>query len=145
MRVGELVKLKIGDVDFWSGSVKVMGKRSKQRFCYLTDTAVSFLEKYLEKRPPKPEALFLNKNGTGISDVSVRKIVEKYIRKTAISKKVSPHTIRHTFATVLLSRGCDLRSVQELLGHESISSTQIYTHISPRKLKEVYDKTHPRA
>jgi len=145
MRVGELTAVRINDIDFWSGSVKVTGKGRKQRFCYLTENAVEFIEKYLEKRPKKPERLFLNKNGTPLSAVSIRKNLNKYIRNTAIVKRVSPHTIRHSFATILLSRGCGLRAIQELLGHADISSTQIYTHISPKHLKEVYDKTHPRA
>jgi len=145
MRVGELVTLKLSDVDVWSSTVKVTGKGSRQRFCYLTDSAVEALERYLEKRPPKPEALFLNKNLTRLSAVSVRSIVNKHINKAAISKRISPHSIRHSFATIMLSRGCDLRSIQEFLGHKDISTTQIYTHISARRLKDVYDKTHPRA
>ena len=145
MRVGELTDIRISDIDFWSGSAKVTGKGRKQRFCYLTETAVDFIEKYLERRPKNPDKLFLNKNGTPLSAVSVRKNLNKYIKKTAIVKHVSPHTIRHSFATILLSRGCGLRAIQELLGHADISTTQIYTHISPKHLKEVYDKTHPRA
>jgi len=145
MRVGELVTLKLSDVDVWSSTVKVTGKGSRQRFCYITDSAVEALERYLEKRPPKPEALFLNKNLTRLSAVSVRSIVNKHINKAAISKRISPHSIRHSFATIMLSRGCDLRSIQEFLGHKDISTTQIYTHISARRLKDVYDKTHPRA
>lgn len=145
MRVGEMTGLKVDDIDFWSGSAKVTGKGSKQRFCYLTDKSVDFIEKYLEKRPKKPRGLFLNRNGTVLTSRGVRIILNKYIKKTAITKHVSPHTIRHSFATILLARGCGLRSVQELLGHKDISSTQIYTHISPKRLKEVYDKTHPRA
>ena len=145
MRVGELTALSINDVDVWSSSVKVTGKGNKQRFCFITDTAVEFIERYLELRRPKPDALFLNKSATALSARSVRNILNKYIRKAAIAKHTSPHTIRHSFATVLLTRGCDLRSIQELLGHKDISSTQIYTHISPKRLKEVYDKAHPRA
>jgi len=145
MRVGELVSLKRPDVDVWSSTVKVTGKGSRQRFCYVTDSAVEAIEKYLEKRPPKPEALFLNKNGTRLSAVSVRAILNKHMNKAAISKHVSPHSIRHSFATIMLSRGCDLRSIQEFLGHKDISTTQIYTHISAKRLKDVYDKTHPRA
>lgn len=145
MRVGELVALKIADVDVWSSTVKVTGKGSRQRFCYINDSAVEALERYLEKRPPKPEALFLNKNGTGLSAVSIRSILNKHINKAAIAKHVSPHSIRHSFATILLSRGCDLRSIQEFLGHKDISTTQIYTHISTRRLKDIYDKSHPRA
>jgi len=145
MRVGELVSLKRPDVDVWSSTVKVMGKGSRQRFCYVTDSAVEAIERYLEQRPPKPEALFLNKNGTRLSAVSVRAILNKHMNKAAISKHVSPHSIRHSFATIMLSRGCDLRSIQEFLGHKDISTTQIYTHISAKRLKDVYDKTHPRA
>ncbi|MEA2082220.1 MAG: site-specific tyrosine recombinase/integron integrase [Elusimicrobiota bacterium] len=145
MRVGELVSLRHSDVDVWSSTVKVTGKGSRQRFCYITDTAVEAIERYLERRPKKPEALFLNKNGTRLSAVSVRAILNKHMNKAAISKHVSPHSIRHSFATIMLSRGCDLRSIQEFLGHKDISTTQIYTHISTKRLKDVYDKTHPRA
>ncbi|MBA3065853.1 tyrosine recombinase XerC [bacterium] len=145
MRVGELVALKRADVDVWSSTVKVTGKGNRQRFCYITDTAIEFIERYLEMRPVKPEALFLNKNGTRLSAVSVRAILNKHMNKAAISKHISPHSIRHSFATIMLSRGCDLRSIQEFLGHKDISTTQIYTHISAKRLKDVYDKTHPRA
>ena len=144
MRVGELVNLKISDVDVWSSTIRVFGKGKKQRFCYLTDSAIEYIERYLDARKGKSEFLFLNKAGKPISCVSVRKMLKKYINQAAIKKKISPHTIRHSFASILLSRGCDLKSIQELLGHKDISSTQIYTHISPQKLKEIYDQTHPR-
>ncbi|PKN00050.1 MAG: tyrosine recombinase XerD [Elusimicrobia bacterium HGW-Elusimicrobia-2] len=145
MRVGELTALKISDIDVWSSTAKVTGKGSRQRFCYINDSAVEAVERYLERRPPKPEALFLNKNGTGLSAVSIRSILNKHMNKAAILKHVSPHSIRHSFATIMLSRGCDLRSIQEFLGHKDISTTQIYTHISAKRLKDVYDRTHPRA
>jgi site-specific recombinase XerD len=112
-------------------------------------TAQDALAVYLEARAAGTAkshgALFLNKSGTRLTDRSVRRILIKYCRKAAIQKEVSPHTLRHSFATHLLDRGADLRSVQELLGHESLSTTQIYTHVTTKRLKEVYDEVHPRA
>jgi len=91
------------------------------------------------------KVIFLNKNGTRLTDRSVRRVVKKYIKRVSLREDISPHTLRHSFATHLLNRGADLRSVQELLGHMNLSTTQIYTHVTTKRLKEVYDKSHPRA
>ncbi|MFC1805013.1 tyrosine-type recombinase/integrase, partial [Candidatus Omnitrophota bacterium] len=109
------------------------------------DKAVSAIRAYLDKRKKKTEVLFLNRSGIRISDRGIRNVIKKYIRLTSIKQGVSAHTLRHSFATHLLNRGADLRSVQELLGHANLSTTQIYTHLTTEKLKNVYDKAHPRA
>ncbi|MEE8360387.1 MAG: tyrosine recombinase XerC [Candidatus Omnitrophota bacterium] len=145
IRVSELVGLDIEDVDFIGGVVKVMGKGKIERICPIGDEASNSLRSYLGKRPKKNKALFLNKAGGRLHDRSVRRIIDKYIKKISLKEKISPHTFRHSFATHLLDRGADLRSVQELLGHKNLSTTQIYTHITMERLKAVYDKTHPRA
>jgi len=145
MRVSELVGLNVDDVDLISGVAKVMGKGRKERICPVGDAALSSLRDYLGRRPKNDAALFLNKSGSRLRDRSVRRIIDKYIRKISLKDKISPHTLRHSFATHLLERGADLRSVQELLGHKNLSTTQIYTHVTAERLKSVYDKTHPRA
>jgi len=109
------------------------------------ETATSTIRKYLDKRSKQNDALFLNKNGRRITTRGVRGVVGKYIRLVGMKEGVSPHTLRHSFATHLLNRGADLRTVQELLGHANLSTTQIYTHLTTEKLKSVYDKAHPRA
>jgi tyrosine recombinase XerC len=144
-RVSELVSLDEDDVDFISGVVKVLGKGKKERLLPIGEKAIAALRKYLNKRKAKKPILFLNKNYTRLTARSVRRIINKYIMKTALRQKVSPHTLRHSFATHLLNRGADLRSVQELLGHANLTTTQIYTHITTDRLKEIYDKAHPRA
>lgn len=145
MRISELVGTNIEDVDFISGVVKVRGKGKKERIVPIGEPAISAIRKYLDKRGINNQAVFLNKNKTRITDRGVRDIVGKYIRIASIRRGISPHTLRHSFATHLLNRGADLRSVQELLGHASLSTTQIYTHLTTEKLKSVYDKAHPRA
>lgn len=147
IRVSELVGLNIEDIDFIGGIVKVMGKGKKERIVPIGDIALSAIRAYLERRKKEQEAkaLFLNKSGKRITDRGVRNIIDKYIRIASIKQGVSPHTLRHSFATHLLNRGADLRSVQELLGHVNLSTTQIYTHLTTEKLKKVYDKAHPRA
>ena len=150
IRVGELVGLSINDVDFIGGVTKVKGKGKKERMIPVGDTALRAIKKYLDRRSSnelmrnKP-ALFLNKNGGRLSSGAVRQIVDKCIHTASLREKISPHTLRHSFATHLLDRGADLRSVQELLGHANLSTTQIYTHITTDRLKAVYDKAHPRA
>jgi len=149
MRVSELMCLNISDLDFVGGTLKVQGKGKKERMVPIGGTAVRAVEAYLgdrtenEKQPSSP--LFLNKNGTRLTDRSVRRILIKYAKRAGITKDISPHTIRHTFATHLLDRGADLRSVQDLLGHENLSTTQIYTHVTTKRLKDAYEKAHPRA
>ncbi len=149
IRVSELVGLSREDVDMIAGVVKVRGKGKKERLALLGREAQRSLRRYQQELEPDKvfddKAVFLNKNGTRLTDRSVRRIVDKYIKKCSIEQKISPHSIRHSFATHLLNNGADLRSVQELLGHKNLSTTQIYTHLSSEKLKEMYIKAHPRA
>jgi len=145
LRISELVGLSLDDLDHISGIVKVMGKGKKERVVPIGEAALSAIRKYLDKRKKESSALFLNKNGKRISARGVRNIVEKYLKSAGIAHGVSPHTFRHSFATHLLNRGADLRTVQELLGHANLSTTQIYTHLSSDRLKIVYDKAHPHA
>lgn len=145
IRISELTALNSDDIDFISGIAKVMGKGKKERIVPVGDSALSAIRAYSERKKKETLALFLNKNGTRITTRGVRGIVEKYLRAAGIRHGVSPHTLRHSFATHLLNRGADLRSVQELLGHANLSTTQIYTHLTTEKLKSVYDKAHPRA
>lgn len=145
IRISELVGLNTPDIDFISGVIKVMGKGKKERVVPIGECAIGAIKDYLEKRKKQSDALFLNKSGRRITDRGVRNIVEKYIRLASLKQGVSAHTLRHSFATHLLNRGADLRSVQELLGHANLSTTQIYTHLTTERLKTVYDKAHPRA
>jgi len=145
MRISEVVSSNISSVDFISGIVKVMGKGRKERIVPIGECALSALRKYLDKRKTQTDALFLNKNNRRITDRGVRGIVAKYLRLASMKQGISPHTLRHSFATHLLNRGADLRSVQELLGHANLSTTQVYTHLTTERLKSVYDKAHPRA
>jgi len=145
MRISELVNLDITDVDFISGIVKVKGKGKKERLLPIGEKALEAIRGYLEKRNKDTDAVFLNKFGKRISSRAVRNIVSKYVHLAALKRGVSPHTIRHSFATHLLERGADLRSVQELLGHANISTTQIYTHLTTERLKQIYNQAHPRA
>ncbi len=153
LRVGELASLSVTDIDYSAGYVIVMGKGRKERFVPVGSDAIAALGDYLRLARPalaakstRPtRALFLNFRGGRLTARSVARLVDKYVKLTALRKRVSPHTIRHSFATHLLARGADLRSVQEMLGHASISTTQIYTHVTRKRLKEVYDKAHPRA
>jgi integrase/recombinase XerC len=149
LRVGELVAISVEDVDLESGLVKVFGKRKKERIVPVGTIALKALRAYLEARPEKNSAiqnpLFINKNYTRLTDRSVRRIILKYARQLGIKKDVYPHMFRHSFATHMLDRGADLRSVQELLGHENLSTTQIYTHVSLKRVREAFETAHPRA
>ncbi len=145
IRVSELVGLDVHDVDFISNIVKVYGKGKKERLVPIGNKALDAIKRYLMKRSSEAKALFLNKNGKRLTDRSVRNIIEKYIVATSMRHHISPHTLRHSFATHLLNHGADLRSVQELLGHVNLSTTQIYTHMTTERLKRVYDHAHPRA
>ncbi len=149
LRVSELAGLNVSSVDVISNLVKVMGKGKKERLVPIGDKAVERIEDYRDSCKCKPhrdrKALFLNKNGTRLTDRGIRNILNKHIATTSVRMNVSPHVLRHSFATHLLDRGADLRSVQELLGHTSISTTQIYTHVTTDRLKKVYEKAHPRA
>jgi site-specific recombinase XerD len=144
-RVSELVSLKRSDLDLIGGIIKVKGKGRKERLLPLGEPAIESIKRYLDKRKDNNPFLFVNQRGKPLTDRGVRLIVERYIKKVFLSLKVSPHTFRHSFATHLLNRGADLRSVQELLGHSSISTTQVYTHLTIDILKKIYDKAHPRA
>lgn len=165
LRINELELLDVSDIDLGSGYVRVIGKRTGERLAPLGSRAVEALKGYLiESRPrlllnkKKPadgrqvqisarynNALFLNRWGQRLTGRGVRKIIDKYVEKVCLERKISPHTLRHSFATHLLNAGADLRSVQELLGHKRLSSTQVYTHVTGERLKQVYKKSHPRA
>ncbi len=154
VRVGELTGLNLGDVDLDQKVMKVRGKGKKERIVPVGRPALSALSAYLVKRKELIRAraenyleapIFVNRRGTRLTERSVARIVEKYIRMSGVNKRVGPHTLRHSFATHLLDAGADLRVIQELLGHESLSTTQKYTAVSVSRLMEVYDKSHPRA
>jgi len=145
LRISELVAMDSSNVDFISGIIKVMGKGKKERIVPLGDIAIRALRRYLEGRKKKSDIIFLNKNGKRITTRGVRDIVCKYLKIAGMNRGISPHTLRHSFATHLLNRGADLRTVQELLGHANLSTTQIYTHLTTDKLKSVYNKAHPHA
>jgi integrase/recombinase XerC len=151
LRVSELVNLKMSDINLDEMIVKVMGKGRKERLVPVGTKACESLKKYLDVRPAfaagsgSDEAVFVNKNGKKISVRSVERMLEKYLKQSGINKNVTPHVLRHTFATHLLNAGADMRGIQELLGHTSLSTTQKYTHIGLEKMMEVYDKAHPKA
>ena len=145
IRISELTGLKVDDIDFIGSVVKVMGKGRKERIVPIGEQAIRAIRAYLEKRKKQSEALFLNKSGKRMTVRGIRNLVQKYVLIASMKHGVSPHTLRHSFATHLLNRGADLRSVQELLGHVNLSTTQIYTHLTTERLKSVYDKAHPRA
>lgn len=153
IRVSELVGMSLHDADYRLGYVRVMGKGAKERIVPLGGLACQAIESYLHDARPqllKPghsaeTALFLNKFGSRLSDRSVRRLVDKYVEQAALDQPISPHTLRHSFATHMLDNGADLRSVQELLGHSSVSTTQLYTHVTRERLKAVYQEAHPRA
>jgi integrase/recombinase XerC len=155
VRVAELTKLNLGHIDFKNRLIRVTGKRRKERIVPFGEPALDALKVYLDVREGfleaapvserEPEALFLNYQGTRITTRSVGRMVEKYIRICAGRYDISPHALRHSFATHLLDSGADLRDIQELLGHARLSTTQVYTHVSMEKLIQVYDKAHPKA
>lgn len=146
IRVGELVSLAIEDVNMIEEMIKVTGKGKKERIVPVGAPAMQALMNCIEKRPVNNSRnVFLNKYGGPLSARSVERIVDKYSRKAALNRRITPHTFRHSFATHLLNRGADLRTVQELLGHESITTTQVYTHLTIERLREFYNKNHPRA
>jgi len=142
IRVSELVGLNIHDVDFIGNIAKVLGKGKKERLVPLGNQAVNAIKDYVDHRKTTSKALFLNKNGTRLTDRGIRLIVNKYINAVSTQMHISPHIFRHSFATHLLNRGADLRSVQELLGHSSLSSTQVYTHVSNKRLRDVHRQHH---
>lgn len=150
VRVSELVNIKLSDINHYDNTIKILGKGSKERIVIFGSFCEDILSMYLNdgrKRLLKSDNdyLFLNKNGGRLSDRSVRNIIEDIIFKCSIDYKVSPHTLRHTFATDMLNAGADLVSVKDLLGHSSLNTTSIYTHVSNAQIKQVYEFAHPRA
>lgn len=150
IRSSELVRLNVKDVDFLSGMVRALGKRRKERIAPLGSFAVAAVEDYLLARGISPARaasrtvpLFLNRFGRRLSTRGIQRVLDKYICRAGLDGKTSPHTLRHSFATHLLEGGADLRAVQELLGHSSLSTTQIYTHLTTERLKEIYERAHP--
>ncbi|OPZ87687.1 MAG: Tyrosine recombinase XerC [bacterium ADurb.Bin429] len=159
MRVSELTALKLDDINAADGTagllaLRVLGKGRKQRVILLGEEAVAALRAYLDggrpallakREGPDDGALFLNRFGTRLTDRGVARMLHKYVMLTCARHGISPHALRHTFATHLLNHGADLRTVQQLLGHVSLATTEVYTHVSARRLREVYEQAHPRA
>ncbi|GAB6167213.1 tyrosine recombinase XerC [Thermostilla marina] len=152
LRISELVGLNDGDLDLRAGVVRVRGKGKKERLAPLGRYAVSALRRWLEVRkvsPKEPDGpdrpVFVNRFGRRITTRSVARMLEKYLKETGLDARTTPHSLRHSFATHLLDNGADIRSVQELLGHKSLATTQIYTHLTTTGLQELYRKAHPRA
>ncbi len=152
LRVSELVGLNDGDLHLEEGLIRVRGKGRRERLAPLGSYAIRALRRWLQVRPLGPPGatapdrpVFVNRFGRRLTTRSVGRMLEKYLRQTGLDQRTSPHTLRHSFATHLLDRGADIRSVQELLGHKSISTTQIYTHLSAAALRAAYEKAHPRA
>jgi integrase/recombinase XerC len=152
MRVSELVGLNMDDVDFLGEVVHIRGKGKKERIAPISSSALQVIQHYMEFRNRRSQSnpnfdsrvLFVNKHGRRLSTRSVRRKMDKYLKMAGLDPAISPHTLRHSFATHMLNNGADLRSVQELLGHQSLSTTQIYTHLGTTRLKEVYQSAHPR-
>lgn len=151
VRVSELVNIKLSDIDFSEKTIRIHGKGNKERFVFYGEYCEEALNLYINNLRRKlvdknnNEFLFLNKYGGKISDRSIRNIINTIIKETSIKMNIHPHTLRHTFATHLLSQGIDLKSVQFLLGHENLSSTEIYTHVTDEMLRNVYLHSHPRS
>jgi integrase/recombinase XerC len=153
IRVSELVELDMQDLDLTEGVLRVKGKGRKDRLTPIGSQAIRAVQRYFELRAIDSRSqqsthgtrVFLNKHGEPLSTRSVRRKLDKYLITAGLDPGISPHTLRHSFATHLLNNGADLRSVQELLGHQSLSTTQIYTHLTTGRMKEVYDAAHPRA
>ena len=152
IRVSELVALNMDDIDFLGEVLHVRGKGKKERIAPISSSALQTIQHYMEFRNKRSQnnenfdtrVLFVNKHGRRLSTRSVRRKMDKYLKMAGLDPNISPHTLRHSFATHMLNNGADLRSVQELLGHQSLSTTQVYTHLTTSKLKEVYDQAHPR-
>jgi len=151
VRVSELVSLDLRNVNIENGFIRCFGKGAKERIVPMGDVAVRYLKEYLARgrsklvKPGRSDAFFVNQHGRRLTRQGFWKIIKKYARKAKIKTGITPHTLRHSFATHLLENGADLRSVQEMLGHADISTTQIYTHLTRKRLKEIYDRSHPRA
>lgn len=151
LRIQELLSLNLKNIDYISNLVTVRGKGDKERIVPVGDKSLSAIREYINERRAQGlpydinSPLFLNSQAKRLDQRSARRVINNWFIKAGITKKVSPHTLRHTFATHILDRGCDLRSVQEMLGHKNLSTTQIYTHVTIESLKKVYEKSHPRA
>lgn len=157
MRISELSGLNFGDLNLEHNEIKVFGKGSKERIVLISDRAKSYIQRYVEHArrlvakdfPPPPQEenspVFINNTGYRLNPKTIRNVINSVVDKISLPKKVTPHMFRHSFATYLIENGADLRVVQELLGHASISNTQIYTHISTKHLTDTYNKAHPRA
>jgi integrase/recombinase XerC len=145
LRLSELVQLRHGDLDLHRGSVRVLGKGRKERLCPIGGPAVRALQEYLDACPLEGDAVFLSGRDRPLSGRTIQTALKRYLAFAGLDAKLSPHKLRHSFATHLLDEGADLRSVQELLGHSQVTTTQIYTSVSVERLKRVYDQAHPRA
>lgn len=147
LRRSETVGLNIGDINFDEGYVRVLGKGSKERLVPVTDIALESISNYLDTRPQArgDEPLFLGSKGGRLSGEGLAQIVKKSAIDSRVARKVTPHSLRHSFATHLLNNGCDLKSLQEMLGHKSLAATQVYTHVSLERLKKVYNAAHPES
>ena len=157
MRVSELAGLNFGDLDLSQNEIKVFGKGAKERIILVTDRAKNYLERYINtaralipkgfplEEPDENSPVFINNTGYRLQTKTIRNVINDAVEKLHLPKHVTPHVFRHSFATHLIENGADLRVVQELLGHASISNTQIYTHVSSQHIKDVYNETHPRA
>ncbi len=151
IRIEELININVRDIDFIAGYVKVFGKGAVERLAPVGDRCLSAIRKYMNEEKAKgfsfmpSSPVFLNKHGKRISQRGARKMLHNWFVKASLKKNVSPHTLRHTFATHLLDRGCDIRSVQQMLGHKNLSTTQIYTHVTLETLRKAYDAAHPRS
>lgn len=152
MRVSEVAALNMEDVDFLGEVIHIRGKGKKERIAPVGSGALQSIQNYIEYRNKRMQndssfdskVLFANKHGQRLSVRSIRRKMDKYLAEAGLDPSISPHTLRHSFATHMLNNGADLRSVQELLGHQSLSTTQVYTHLSTSRIKEIYDKSHPR-
>jgi integrase/recombinase XerD len=151
LRASEAIGLELGDIDLTAGVLRARGKGAKERLVPIGREAIAATRVYLERGRPAlvglrdEPRLIVNRRGTGLTRQGLYKIVQRYAREAGLDGRLSPHTLRHTFATHLLAGGCDLRSLQEMLGHADIATTQIYTHLSAERLKDAYFKAHPRA
>lgn len=151
IRISELINIKVSDIDFSNNIIKVLGKGDKERIVYFGTYALESINKYLNEsrdillKGKQSQYLFINHLGNHLTDRGVRDIMERVIKESTVKNKISPHTLRHTFATHMLNEGADLKTVQELLGHSSLSTTGIYTHVSNERLRNIYLKSHPRS
>jgi len=147
LRRSEVSNLNIGDIDIYSGFVRVVGKGMKERTVPVGDNAMEAIKKYLETRKDRQayDPLFLDNKHKRLTDAGIAYVLKKMAKRARFAREINPHAIRHSFATHMLNNGCDIRAIQEMLGHKNLATTQIYTHLSIEHLKEIYDKFHPRS